>query len=101
MSDQPAIMVAIGTPNPDGQAELNSYATGAGELAAANGAKPIGRFKSAESLAGDEFTGLVAVMEFPSAEALQRAFASDEYKKLIPARDKGFKELRIFRAEPA
>ncbi len=101
MSDEPAFLVAIATPNPDGQEEMQSYVTAAGELAAANGVKPIGRFMFAEALAGDDFPDMVVVMEFPSAQALRDAFAADEYKKLIPARDKGFKEIRIFRAERA
>ena len=101
MSDEPGILVAIGTPDPDQQEALQAYVTAAGELAAANGAKPIGRYKFAEALAGEDFPDLVVIMQFPSAQALRDAFAADEYKKLIPARDKGFKELRIFRAEPA
>ena len=36
------------------------------------------------------------VVEFPNQESFQKLFASEEYKKLVPYREKGFNKLNVF-----
>ena len=94
MSDTPAYLVVTANPNPDGADAMQQYIAQAGELLAAAGGKPVGRFKSSQPLAGAA-PAMAAVMQFPSAAAITETFASDAYAALIPLRDKGFSDITI------
>jgi uncharacterized protein (DUF1330 family) len=38
---------------------------------------------------------MVLVMDFDSADAVSAMFESDEYRALVPVRDRGFEEMNI------
>jgi uncharacterized protein (DUF1330 family) len=39
--------------------------------------------------------GIVLVMDFESADTVGALFESDEYRALVPVRDRGFAEMNI------
>ncbi len=99
MSDGKAMLVSLGVVNPDAADDLKAYQTGAGPLLMAAGAKIVGGWKFAHRLVGDRPIDTVFVAEFPNAEAIKAVWASDAYKALVPARDRGFKVLDQFIVE--
>ena len=44
---------------------------------------------------GDVNFGMILVMSFKSKEVIESTFESEEYKALVPFRDKGFKKMDI------
>ncbi|MEO1680710.1 MAG: DUF1330 domain-containing protein [Pseudomonadota bacterium] len=92
----PILFVSIGTPNPDEAEALEDYAAKAPSLLMAAGAVPKVKAKLVEQLVGEGSAGTLFVAEFPSAEAVKTAFASEAYQALLPARNKAFKELNFF-----
>jgi len=95
MSD-PIPFVSVGTPDPNEQDALEEYATKAPPILMEAGAVPKVKAKMVEQLVGDRPAGTLFVAEFPSAEAVKAAFASEAYQALVPARNKAFKELNFF-----
>lgn len=94
MSD-PVLFAALGTPNPDHPKALQDYAAKAPPILEAHGAKPRLRSRLVAPLLGEGAPGTIFVAEFPSEEALRRAFDDPGYKALIPLRDKAFADLRF------
>ena len=45
---------------------------------------------------GNEAPTFIAVMEFPNVEAISEVFDSEEYKKLIPYREKAFSNVEAY-----
>ena len=72
-----------------------TYGTKAPPLLQAAGAVPKVKAKLAEHLVGSADIGTLFVAEFPSADAARAAFETEEYKSLIPIRDKAFKQLNF------
>jgi uncharacterized protein (DUF1330 family) len=60
------------------------------------GAKPLGKYKIAKNIVGDKALHVVVIMEFPDSKAISDVFESEEYKKLLPVREKAFAELEVF-----
>lgn len=85
--------------NPDGKKELSHYIEKVGELYKKVKAKPIYKFKITKPLIGTYTPSIVSIMEFPSISALNDVFESDEYKKLIPYREKAFSKLEGYISE--
>jgi len=54
----------------------------------------VKRLKVEKALNGNP-SGMVLVMDFDSKEAVTSMFESEDYKALIPGRDKGFSEMNI------
>ena len=91
--------VSIGTVDPDQTDALNIYATNAPPILMEAGAVPRIKAKLVEELVGEGAPQTVFIADFPSADAVHKAFASDDYKALIPARDRAFKKLNFFIVE--
>ncbi len=92
-------LIIIASVNPSEKDALNYYLQEMSILYQEVGAKPTGRYKISEALMGSASTNLVSIMEFPSREALDKVFKSEEYKKLIPFRQKAFLKLEALISE--
>ena len=55
----------------------------------------VNRFKVSQVIAGDPGFGLLMIMAFSSANVIETFFAGDEYRPLIPIRDKAFNRMDI------
>lgn len=88
-------LIATALPNPENPGDMKTYLEGVGPLLTAHGGGPARRLKVTEVVNGDP-AAIVMVMDFPAKENLATLFASDEYKALIPARDRGFKTMNIW-----
>lgn len=89
-----ATLVVTATPNPAEMASLQAYLQGVMPLLIGAGGKLIKRLQVSQVVHGNP-SGMAMVMDFESQEAIAGIFETEEYKALVPARDKGFKEMNI------
>lgn len=92
-------LTIVATINPNGKEELSHYLEKVGVLYKKVDAKSINKFKITKPLIGDYTPSLVSIMEFPNMKSLKDVFESDEYKQLIPYREKGFSKLEAYISE--
>ena len=92
-------LTIVATINPNGKEELSHYLEKVGVLYKNADAKSINKFKITKPLIGDYTPSLVSIMEFPNMKSLNDVFESEEYKQLIPYRDKGFSKLEAYISE--
>jgi uncharacterized protein (DUF1330 family) len=93
MSEKSTLVVTA-TPNPNEMESVQSYLQGVMPLLTDAGGQLVKRLK-VENLIHGNSNGMVLVMDFDSDDAVTGLFESDEYAKLVPVRDKGFKEMNI------
>jgi len=89
-----ATLVVTATPNPEEIESVQSYLQGVLPLLSGAGGQLVKRLK-VENLIYGKPNGMVLVMDFDSEEAITGLFESEDYAKLLPVRDKGFKEMNI------
>ena len=93
MSEKSTLVVTA-TPNPNEMESVQSYLQGVMPLLTGAGGQLVKRLKVENQIHGNS-NGMVLVMDFDSDDAVTGLFESDEYAKLVPMRDKGFKEMNI------
>lgn len=94
-----ATLVVTATPNPDEMEAVQAYLAGVMPLLTGAGGHVVKRLKIAKTINGTP-SGMILVMDFPSAQAVTDLFASDAYAALVPTRDKGFKAMNILVGQP-
>lgn len=99
MSDKPIIVVTA-QPNPDAPEETKAYLSQVLPLLQAAGGVIVRRARVTEAVVGEQTFGATLVMEFPSAQAIRDAFGSEDYAKIAPHRERGFRFMNIVIAEP-
>lgn len=92
-------LTIVGKINPDGKEELINYIEKVGELYKKVNATQVVKFKITDSLIGDYIPSIVSVMEFSDMNSLKEVFESEEYKKIIPLRNKAFSKLEAYISE--
>ncbi|MEO9849521.1 MAG: DUF1330 domain-containing protein [Reichenbachiella sp.] len=90
------ILIIIASINPAEKEAAENYIKQVTAMQEAAGAVALYRFPISENFIGDMEVDVAAAIEFPSQEAFDSVFESEEYKLLIPFRDKGFSVLNAF-----
>lgn len=94
------LLITIGRFRPNGAAALDRYAAAVIPLLAAAGAEVLTRGRPEETVVGDHDgqPDLVAVIRFPSADAIRRFIDSAEYRACASDRDQAFNDVRSYMA---
>jgi len=92
-------MIVSATPNKNEIEAMKYYAQHAKKLLRAAGGKPIGGYKISEKIYGESSPASFFIVEFPNELAIRNFLNSEEYKKLIPYRNKAFTKINIYIAE--
>jgi uncharacterized protein (DUF1330 family) len=92
-------LIVTSNPNPGHQEALNEYVKGVMPLLLNLGGVVIKRSLVTDTYHGSKHFTFLLVMDFPSKKTLIEMFESDDYKSLIPMREKGFKAIDIFFAD--
>jgi len=92
-------LVVTSSPNPEELQSLQAYVEGVMPLLLNLGGTVIKRSKITDVYHGKQSFTFLLVMDFPSQKALTEMFDSEEYKALIPKRNKGFIDIDILYAE--
>lgn len=99
MSDRPAFLVITSTPNPAKMEQLQSYLKQIMPVLLSGGGKPVGRYKVIEQLVGTDGPKSVAVLEYPSAQAINDVVDSDGFVALNELRSEVFERVDLMIAE--
>jgi len=92
--DEKATLVVTAVPNPNEMESVQEYLQGVMPLLTGAGGTLVRRLKT-NSVVNGRPAGMVLVMDFESADAVATMFESDEYRALVPVRDRGFAEMNI------
>ncbi len=98
MTDKTTLIVTS-NPNSEHQEALNEYVKGVMPLLLDLGGVVIKRSFVTDTYYGSKYFTFLLIMDFPSKKSLLKMFESDDYKSLIPLREKGFKTIDIFFAD--
>jgi uncharacterized protein (DUF1330 family) len=92
------LLITIGRFRPNGAAALERYAAGVIPLIAAADGAVITRGRLEETVVGDRDgqPDLIAVMRFPSADAIRRFIDSAEYRACVGDRNQAFEDVRSY-----
>lgn len=88
-------MITVANFAEDGAEALQRYVEGVLPLLEQAGAN-VQRYGGVEALVSSDRFDLVAVMEFPSADAMKQFLSSEAYIAMEPYRDHAFKFLTTF-----
>lgn len=91
-----AVVFFLSVKNPDETDAYNDYSSASHELLAEAGATTIGMYNTETTVFGDCAGQTFGYAEASTEKALTDVFNSDEYKALIPTRDKAFTSMNIF-----
>ncbi len=93
-----ALLITIGRRRRDGGDALERYAAGVIGVIGAAGGEVVSRGSPTETVVGSDEgrPDLVAVIRFPSAEAIRSFLASADYRRYLPDRDRAFRDLHSY-----
>ncbi len=99
MSETPTYLIVTSTPNPKKMEQLQSYISQIMPLMMSGGGKPVGRYRVSEQVWGSDGAKAVAIMEFPSAQAIRDVVSSDGFTALNDLRAEAFLRLDLMISE--
>jgi uncharacterized protein (DUF1330 family) len=89
-----ATLVVTAVPNQDEMSSVQEYLQGVLPLLVGAGGTSIRRLKTDRVVDG-RAAGMTLVADFESAEAASSMFETEAYLALLPARERGFREMNI------
>lgn len=93
MSDPTAYLVVTSITNPGKADQMKSYASQVMPLMIKGGGEPVARYGVVEQLRGEGGPQSIAVVKFPSAQAIKDVLSSDELRALAGLRDEVFSRV--------
>jgi uncharacterized protein (DUF1330 family) len=92
------LLITIGRLRTDGAHALQQYAEGVIPVIMSQGGEVVSRGIPQETVVGGDEgrPDLVAVIRFPTAEAIRRFLASPEYRANLPYSDRAFSEVHSY-----
>ncbi len=99
MNERKPVLMINATVNKEHMSELQGYLGSVMKIFGENGGKPVGRYKTAQSLAGDDSPEMVAVLEFPSRDAITTMVNGSEFQALGDLRARVFSKLNMMICE--
>lgn len=88
-------LIVMTTLDPNEPEALNEYLAVAGPLTENAGAKLLERHETTKVIHGESVAQFIMILEYPSVEAIETLFDSQEYKSIIKARDKAFTSYQV------
>ena len=95
MSEKTVKIVVTAVPNPEAMEDMQTYLSKVVPILVGYGGEIIVRGKANKAVVGNINFGMILVMNYDSAETIEKMFNSPEYIELIPFRDKGFKKFDV------
>ncbi|MBV7395996.1 DUF1330 domain-containing protein [Mameliella sediminis] len=88
-------VIACLTPNPEHQDDYETYLRVAMPLLDKVGGKLSQHFPVGDVVVGNKPAEAIMVVEYPDMDAVHALFQSEEYKALIPVRDRAFSTYSV------
>ncbi len=95
MNDQKATLVITAVVNKENLAEVPSYLQQIQSVFTKNGAKPMGRYKTVQKIAGPNNPEIVTIFEFENAQVIDTLIKSEDFTALAGLRSRVFDELNL------
>ena len=95
-----ATLIITASPNPEKGEAAQQYIGQALPMLIAAGGENLRRARVIKPVIGEAKFSATLIMDFPSADAIERMFSSDEYAAISPLREEGFFEMNILIGEP-
>ena len=95
MKDQKGIMVITAIVNKANIDELPSYLEQIGSIFGKNNARPMGRYKAFQNLAGTDSPEIISIFEFDNIDTINIMVQSDEFTGLANLRARVFSKLNM------
>ena len=96
--NKPVFLLIEATANPEFEFERQHYLQNAAPITARFGGTHVAGYSVDEVLEtiieGEQPPGVLVVMSFPDRDRISALFCDDQYKALVPFRDKGFQHIR-------
>ena len=99
MNENRSVLMITAIVNKDNMSELQDYLNNVLQVFSKNGGKPVARYKTAESLLGEDAPEMAAFIEFPNADTIKNMISGDEFKALSDARARVFSKLNMLICE--
>lgn len=91
----PVTVIALLSLNEEDPHALGQYFAVTQPLLDRAGAKIVKRFEIKDLVAGRQLAKMAVIVEYPDRAAVDSVFESDEYKSILPIRDRAFHEYSI------
>ena len=95
MEDNKSFLVISAIVDKQNMAELQEYLDSVMQVFGKNGGKPVGRYKTIESLSGEDSPEMIAIIEFPDAEVIKNMVNGEDFKALSEMRTRVFSKLNM------
>ena len=95
VTQPPAFLLISGTSDPDKTVQLQEYVSKVMAIHAAAGGKAVGKYSISEQLFGGSGTTLMALIEYPNADAVKTVVASEAFISLNALRDEVYLDLNL------
>lgn len=92
----PVFLHIEATPNPNEKAALHAYFSQVPSIMKQHGGVPIATYDVEHALDNEKCAAVFVVVSFPSKDAINQFFADNNYKAIVPMRDRGFSHLRFY-----
>lgn len=93
MSDSTAYLVVTSVPIPDKTEEMQTYVSQVMPLLMKGGGEAVARYGVIEQLGGEEGPKSIAVIKFPTVQAVKDALSTEEFEALAGVRDAAFSRV--------
>ena len=95
MEESKTFLVIIAIVNKQNIVEVPEYLGSVMQIFGQNGGKPIGRYKTINSLVGDESPEMMAVIEFDSPKSIEDMVNGEAFNALAEQRARVFTKLNM------
>ena len=95
MSENNSVLVISAIVNKKNISELQGYLGGVMQIFGKNGGKPVGRFKTAEQLIGEDGPEMLAMIEFPDSATIRDMVNGEDFQSLSEVRARVFSKLNM------
>jgi len=92
----PVFLHIEATPNPNEKDALQSYFAQVPSVIKQYGGVPIATYDVERALDNADCAAVFVVVSFPNRNAIDNFFEDDNYKAIVPLRDRGFSHLRFY-----
>lgn len=95
MEESTSFLVISAIVNKQNMAELQAYLGNVMQIFGKHGGKPVGRYKTIESVSGEDTPEMLAILEFPNADVIRNMVNGEDFLALSDMRARVFSKLNM------
>jgi uncharacterized protein (DUF1330 family) len=95
MEDRKTFLVITAIVNKQNIAEVPEYLGSVMKIFGQNGGKPVGRYKTINTLVGEESPEMIAIIAFPDDQKIKEMMNSKDFENLGELRSRVFDKLNL------